>query len=246
VSCPFCGKPTMVPHEVGDEEFDPDAPPQILELQERPEDKEKEQGRRRPKQAPGPGGVRGKRGFGRGVAGPGMRPKKFSAPDPMERAHRRHNLAMLVGFGLLGLGVLAAAFFLFKGARPIDDRLTEIEKEGARFARAYGAMDAAALAAWHKHPEQRGAVQAYYEGAFSKFRIALQKHSVFPEWEGSHQQVKALVRFEWRIEYLDLSTGKVEVRDEKRRMHWERDPVQGWRTRSVMNLPMDLYPTPPP
>lgn len=236
----------MVPYDAGSEEFDPDAPLQILELQERPEDASRERSPRRPKPAPGPGGVRGKRGFGRAVAGPGLRPKKFSAPDPMERAHRRYQRTLFVGFGLLGAGVLVAALLLFKGAKPIDDRLTQIEREGDRFAKAYAAMDAAALAGWHKDPEQRGAVEAYYRGAFAKFHVRLVKYGVFPEWEGSHQKIKALVRFEWTIEYLDLATGRREVRDEKRRMHWELDPVQGWKTRSVMNLPMDLYPTPPP
>lgn len=246
VACPFCGKPTMVPHGAGDDEFDPDAPPQILELQERPEDKGQGQRLRRPKPAPTPGGVRGKLGFGRAVVGPGMRHKKFSAPNPMERAHRRHNLTLFVGFGLMGASVLVAAFFLFKGAKPVDDRLTQIEREGDRFAKAYAAMDAAALAGWHKDPEQRAAVAAYYQGAFSRFQIRLLKYGVFPEWEGSHLKIKALVRFEWTIEYLDRSTGQREVRQEKRRMHWELDPVQGWKTRSIMNLPMDLYPTPPP
>jgi len=239
--CPICDQAVQVP--TFEEEFDPDAPPQVLELQERPEDRGE---KRKPRPSPASGGIRGKKGFGRAVVGPGMRPKRFSAPDPHEKAQRRHNRIQLVVFLLLGVGVLVAGVALLKGTKPREDRLTGIEAEGDRFAKAFAAMDAAALAAYYVTPERRGEVQAYYQEAFTKIQVRMIKCEVHPEWEGSHQQVKALVRYVWTIEYLDLTTGKREIRDEKRRMHWDYEPSRGWKTRTVMNLPDDLYNKPVP
>ncbi|HLG42251.1 MAG TPA: hypothetical protein VI643_02715 [Planctomycetota bacterium] len=239
--CPICEQPVQVP--TFEEEFDPDAPPQVLELQERTEDKG---GNRKPKPSPAIRGVRGKKGFGRALVGPGMRPKRFSAADPHEKAQRRHNLTQLVFFLLLGVGVIVVGVVLLKGTKPMEDRLTGIEAEGDRFAKAFAAMDAPTLAAYHVPPEQRGEVQAYYLDAFSKVQIRMIKYEVHPEWEGSHQKVKALVRYVWTVEYLDMTTGKREIRDEKRRMHWDYDASRGWKTRTVLNLPVDLYGKLPP
>lgn len=234
----MCRQPVQVP--LPEEPDEVDAPPQMLELQEREEDKEK---KGKP-QAP-IGGVRSKKGFGRAVVGPGMRPRRFSA-DPGEKAHKRRNVAQGVLFALLAAGIGLGAFVWYKSAKPKVDPLDSVKAQAERYVRAYISKDAAALAAFHHKPEERPAVQAYFTEAFSKIQVNVADYKVFAySWSTGTLRLRSEVV--WNVEYTDLATGKTHQRSgQKVALFWRQQPDQSYLAERPLPIPADIYSTPAP